>query len=220
MEKSFTFANRESLSDGIVALGMAGDFRFDIRLAHELRPAGDTGVVTASDRTLLGTVDGIGANDFVERALGRPVSRVDSGIVTLNVLDRSTPGKTYLRSIVPDSRLTDGSFSLFGSIPEGARVQVCLARPDDIIAEVYRVADEVKRSKFEPAAAVVVSCAGRKGLLGNQISHEASAIVDAHGGALPLAGFPSFGEIGPVRLGDTYSETLFHNMTFVLLLLG
>jgi hypothetical protein len=34
-----------------------------------------------------------------------------------------------------------------------------------------------------------------------------------------LAGFPSFGEIAPLRRRGGYTRNLFHNMTYVLLLL-
>jgi hypothetical protein len=218
MERCFTYANRAVLDDGVVALGIKGAFAFDIHVAQDLRPVGRTGLVTDSGRTRLRQVDDGGAMAFIERELGRPVTTVDQGIVTLNVLEHGATAK-YLRSIVPDSAAADGGLSLFGGIPVGTRIQVCLAHPDDIIAEVYRVAAQVNASSFEPVAAIVVSCAGRKHLLGNRIEHEARAVVEARG-SLALAGFPSFGEIGPVKVEGVFSDTFFHNMTYILLLLG
>ncbi len=220
MERCFVYANRDVLSDSVAALGIKGPLRFEIRIAHELRPVGHTGVVTASSSTRLQAIDGLGAMQFIEREIGRPVTKVDQGIVTFNVLDRDTHHAKYLRSIVPDSSAADGGLSLFGNVPEGARVQVCLAQPDDIVGEVSRIADEVGAATFQPEAALIVSCSGRKHLLGNRIEHEAKEIVDARGGKIALAGFPSFGEIGPVKAEGRYSETFFHNMTYVLLLLG
>ncbi len=38
--------------------------------------------------------------------------------------------------------------------------------------------------------------------------------------SLALAGFPSLGEIAPLRTADGYSPSLFHNMTYVLMLIG
>jgi hypothetical protein len=221
MEKCFTYVNRNVVADGAVALGMKGDFRYEIRVAHELRGVGRTGTVTSSEATRVKSIDGLDAMAFVEREIGRPVSRVDQGIVTFNVVDRDTSTSKYLRSILPDSEHAgQAGLSVFGGIPVGARVQVCIADPEDIVAEVRRVAAEVGSSSFDPAAAVIVSCAGRKHLLGNRIEHEAAEIVQARRGGIALAGFPSFGEIGPVKIDGKYTEAFFHNMSYVLLLLG
>jgi hypothetical protein len=178
--------------------------------------------VTESAQTRVVSIDGVDAMDFVEREIGRPVSRVDQGIVTFNVIERDTKASKYLRSILPESFDGDArpGLSVFGGIPAGSRVQVCLADPEDIVAEVRRVAAEVGESAFDPAAAVIVSCAGRKHLLGNRIEHEAKEIVKARRGDIALAGFPSFGEIGPVKIEGKYTDTFFHNMSYVLLLLG
>jgi hypothetical protein len=56
--------------------------------------------------------------------------------------------------------------------------------------------------------------------LGNRIEHEVLAVRKSLGDGIALAGFPSFGEFSPVRVQGEYSETFFHNMTYVLLLLG
>jgi hypothetical protein len=220
MERCFTYANREALEDSVVALGIKGAIRFDIRVAHELRPVGHVGVVTSAEGTRLRLIDDVGAMAFVEREIGRPVTKVDQGIVTFNVLDRDTFHTKYLRSIVPDSGAADGGLSLFGGVPQGARVQVCIAQPDDIVGEVRRIADDLGASPFRAEAALIVSCAGRKHLLGNRIEHEANEVTRARSGDIALAGFPSFGEIGPVKIEGKYTDTFFHNMTYVLLLLG
>ena len=214
------FANRQVLEQGVIFLGFSGEFRWDIHLAHEMEPVGNPGLVTATEGPRLVRIEQQSAMDFVEAAIGRPVSRVDQGIVTFNVVDKEIPGKRYLRSIVTDSEGCDGSFSLFGRIPLHSQVQVCLAQPEAIVKDVYRVAAEASHCGFQPRAALAVSCAGRKHLLGNRIEHEVQAVRESLGEDLALAGFPSFGEFSPVNVQGRYSETYFHNMTYALLLLG
>jgi hypothetical protein len=219
MQRSYTYANRGVLDDAIVVLGIQGALKFDIHVAHELKPVGRPGFVTSAGHTELRSIDGLSAMEFVEREIGRPVSRVDQGIVTLGMLDREVPELRALRSIRMSST-PGGELSLFGAIEEGTPVQVCIAHPDDVVREVERLAERVRDDSFCPAAAIIVSCAGRKHLLGNRIAHEASEIVKARGGNIALAGFPSFGEIGPVKVAGGLSPALFHNMTYVLLLIG
>ena len=71
------------------------------------------------------------------------------------------------------------------------------------------------------AAAVVISCAGRKWLLEDRGEEEVEQVLAALGQRIPLVGFPSFGEIGPFRKPDgAYTETFFHNVTFVICSIG
>nr|WP_294249201.1 FIST C-terminal domain-containing protein [Propionivibrio sp.] len=88
-----------------------------------------------------------------------------------------------------------------------------------MVAEVHAIAEAASASGKGAAAALVISCSGRKVLLGEQIKHETSALTEAFAPDLPLAGFTSFGEIAPLRRADGYTRNLFHNMTYVLLVI-
>jgi hypothetical protein len=57
--------------------------------------------------------------------------------------------------------------------------------------------------------------------LGNRIGHEVQAVRERLPRTTAFAGFTSFGEFGPLRHADgRYTATFFHNMTYILLLLG
>jgi small ligand-binding sensory domain FIST len=109
---------------------------------------------------------------------------------------------------------------LHGGVQPGDLVQVCVAESSELISEVHRIVEQIDIGDFVPSAALIVSCAGRKWLLGGQIEFEVRALADRFGGSLPIAGFPSFGEIGPLWHEGKYTRNLFHNMTYVLLLFG
>jgi hypothetical protein len=142
-------------------------------------------------------------------------------VLALTVTDHDRADEKILRTIVPDFSVESGSLGLYGGIEAGKRVRVCLADPQQLTAEVYRIAAEARSQGFEPAAAFFVSCNGRKWLLGEQIRHETLALKETFGRDLPLVGFASFGEIGPLKTEHGgYTRNLFHNMTYVLLLLG
>ncbi len=221
MNKCFLYANRQVFDNGLVTLGLAGDFRWSIHLANHLEPVGKMGIVTEAHGTRLVRVDGLSTVEFIEDSISRPISKIDQGIVTLNLLDKDVPGKRYLRSIVTNSQDGGGGLSLFGGIGLGSRVQVCIAQPEAIVNEVYALAERVRHDGFEASAAIIVSCAGRKHLLGNRIEHEVLAIREVLPDSAAIAGFPSFGEFAPLRHSEGgYTATFFHNMTYVLLLLG
>ncbi|WP_137940108.1 FIST N-terminal domain-containing protein [Chitinivorax sp. B] len=216
----FLFANRQLLQDAIVLLGAYGPIRYAIRVANTLSPIGQPGLVNDACGTNVNTIDGLSAMDFIERETGKPVLQTDRGVVSLMVINPTDPAQRRIRSIVPDFSEENGHLGLYGGIEQGQTVQVCLASPEALIQEVYAVADQAKSLAFTPQAALIVSCGGRKTLLGAQVEHEIRALSQAFPDGLPLAGYPSFGEIGPLPLADGYTRSLFHNMSYVLLLLG
>ncbi len=219
MQSSYIYVNREVLSDALVVLAACGDLRFSIRVGNSLQAIGRSGRIDAIEGTQLHRVDGLTAKEFIERETGRTVLQTDRGTLSLLVNDAEVSEEKCLRSIIPDLLDTGGSLGLFGGIPRGHSVQVCLARPEDMVAEVRTIAEAASASGKGAAAALVISCSGRKVLLGEQIKHETSALTEAFAPDLPLAGFTSFGEIAPLRRADGYTRNLFHNMTYVLLVI-
>lgn len=220
MENCVLFYNRQIVRDGVVILAACGPLQFDILVGNTLPPVGRPGVVRAAEGTLIRDIDGIGGMDFIERETGKPVLQTDRGVVTLTVIDAEHPQRKRLRSIVPDFGDKQASLGLYGGIETGERVQVCLANPEQLIEEVRTLAEQTRANRFPPKAALVVSCIGRKQVLGTAVTHEVDLLANAFPEGLPMAGFPSFGEIGPLKENGGYTPNMFHNMTYVLLLLG
>ncbi len=73
---------------------------------------------------------------------------------------------------------------------------------------------------FKPVAALIISCAGRKYVLGGDLREEARAFLESAPPLAAMAGFPSFGEIAPLRQQSGYSASLLHNMTLVVVAIG
>ena len=221
MQQCCVIGNREVGTDCVVMIAAEGPLVFDIAVGNSLTPVGADGLVDRASGTNVMQIDGLQAMDFIERETGKQVLQTDRGVLALTVIDNARSDEKILRTIVPDFSVETGSLGLYGGIEAGKRVRVCLADPEQLTAEVYRIAAEARERGFEPAAAFFVSCNGRKWLLGEQIRHETLALKQTFGRELPLVGFASFGEIGPLKTEDgRYTRNLFHNMTYVLLLLG
>jgi len=219
MESCYLYANREVISDALVVLAAYGDLHFSIRVANSLQTIGRSGLIESAEGAVVHRIDGISAMDFIERETGKPVLQTDWGILSLLVQDPEVAEEMRQRSIVPDSSARLGTLGLFGGIARGHSVRVCLAHPEDMVAEVRAIAEAASASGRVPVAALVVSCSGRKAVLGTHIGHEVSALTEAFAAGLPLAGFPSLGEIAPLQGANGYTRNLFHNMTYVLLLI-
>ncbi len=220
MESCVLFCNRQAINDALVGVSIYGDISFDIAVCNALTPIGKPGLVDEAEGTNIIKVDGIAATAFIERETGKPVLQTDRGITALTIVDPDQPEIRRLRAIVPNFSQTDEALGLFGGIECGKTVQVCLAEPERIVREAYELAARQKASGFKALAAILVSCVGRKWLLGPEIHHELDALIKEYGEEMPIAGFPSFGEIGPVKVSGNYSRNLFHNMTCIILLFG
>ena len=220
IKSSFVYANKKVLTDSIAILLIDGDIAFDIKLAHNMNATGKYGVVTKSSDTFVNTIDNIPASDFIKQKLGKPMSIVDEGVIVFKVTNDGNNDSRVRAIFAPNSTSNTDAIKLGGGIKEGNRVQLCRASPDKIISDVTVIAKSVKDLPFTPIAAIIVSCAGRKRVLGDSISQEVSEIKNNCPTIKAIAGYPSLGEIGPVKNNKDYSSALFHNMTFILLLIG
>ncbi|MFO1391154.1 MAG: FIST C-terminal domain-containing protein [Agitococcus sp.] len=212
------YHNQQVLNDCIVALHAIGDIKFSVHIENSISPIGDIGQINASFSNRIDAIDQLDAMRFIEKQTGKPILRSDRGSISLTIIDHQQQLKR-LRSIKSDIGEDANSVFVYGGIPEGQKVQVCIAQPEQLIEEVYRVAQQAQQKNHFAVAAIVVSCAGRKSLLGAQLNHEVDA-VKQHFNSLPMIGFPSLGEIGPLKNQNGQDINLFHNMTYVLLLIN
>jgi len=220
-QKCFVYVNKEVLTDSIAILAVEGDLLFNISVANTLQPMGEPGTITDCSRTQVKSIDDIPAMDFIERELGKPLEVVDQGNIVFRLIENEVNGEHRITGLLlPDDRMQDSSIKLFGKIDHGKRVQVCLAPPERILQDVKDIGLSLKDLPFKPIAALIVSCAGRKKVLADNIGNEVKEILQSFPSLEALVGFPSFGEFGPLKTDTGYSQALFHNMTFILLLIG
>jgi len=221
MERCFVYINREVVTDTVAMLALSGNFPFDIFTVHNTKPEGRVGTITRCKATTIQEINNIPAMQFVEEAMGKPLAHIDTGTITGNVMspDQSHPmrHRSLLLSKNPER---DTDIQLFGGMSEGDQIQLCLTSPSKIVDEVETVATKLDQLEFRPAAAIIISCAGRKQLLGNKNNVEISALTSAQKRPEAIAGFPSLGEISPIKTKHGYSQSLFHNMTYVLFAFG
>jgi hypothetical protein len=220
-KECFVYSNREILTDSIVILAVEGPLKFDISIANNFNEVGKPGKVSNAEGTMVKTINGFPAMDFVTGELGRPLETVDAGSVVLKLTDPKHEKENKIRALLLTENVLDkDELTLFGSAKENEVANVCIVSAEKIIKDVKDIAKHINKFNFTPIAALIVSCAGRKRVLGNDIKEEVKELLRGNNSIKALAGFPSFGEFGPVKNSDGYSKTLFHNMTFILLLIG
>jgi len=220
-ESCQVFANQNVLSDSIVLLAIEGEIEFDIQLGNSPVAVGKSGTITAQNGTRIQQVDNIPIMEFIERELGKPLDHIDKGILTLRTVNPDQTGEHKVRSmLLPAKEESEPSVLLLGGVEKSEQIQVCTYPPERMLQDVRDIAQRIANSQFKPQAAIIISCAGRKAVLGSAIQQEIQKLRENVPSLQALAGFPSFGEYAPFHRAQHYSPTLFHNMTYVVLLLA
>lgn len=213
--QSYQFIGSEKLEDSLPILLFSGPLQLSAGVATGWKPLGKAGVVTKSKANLVYEIDGEPALDFFKRYVGTPSAAIVS---TPLAVFESESDEYYLRAPTAYDEAS-GSVTFFGTVPESARVRLSHSSTDDILAgatESFERARERYPQSKQPEAALLVSCAVRKMLLGGRTGEEMNRFKSQYESSLPVCGFYAYGEIGPLADGTTQ----FLNTTIVTLLLG
>ena len=219
---SKVFLNGTEYEDAVAILTGCGDLGFAVNAASGWTPVGCEGVVEDIQGCEIRTISGQTAQEFMAGQWGKPLGEADIATVPLAAYQVGSKEHFFLRS-TSHLHADTGAVTTFGSVEQGTVVRVCNASREDVIRGGTDTMQGLTLDSlgFVPSAAIVISCAGRKWLLADRGEKEIAAFFDHLGYSVPLIGFPSFGEISPFRLGDgTYTTVNFHNVTFVVCLLG
>jgi hypothetical protein len=218
--RSRIFLNGREIEDGVAILLASGTLPFVTTASSGFVPIGAPGTVEESHGKTIGRISGQTPAAFIKGQIGKPLAEADLGILALASYIDPERERFVMRASYRFDMLS-GAIEIFGSIPTGSTVRISGANREQLLTAAAECIESLVRTGFKPAAAIVISCAGRKWELENCGEDEVSLIQDVLGQHIPLVGFPSFGEIGPFRRNDgTYSESLFHNTTLVICLLG
>jgi len=211
MRETFVFSASQVIPNGVVAL------IFD-RNTIELQ-----GIAVSGWK-------GIGTLKTITKAEGNIVYRIDDEPALdmynkyLNIGDDPMLAAEYPLLLIRD----DGSFVLraafvvnedksmvyAGTVPEGAKVRFSMPPGSEIIEHAIEQMSKFNQQILRSDAIVLFSCKARHLALGPMVEDEISAVHKLW--KVPLVGFFSYGEIGPVPQG----RCDFHNYTLVPVLIN
>lgn len=200
----------------VVAIGFYGA---RLRVAHGSaggwEPFGPRRLVTQAEGNILYALDGQPALALYKRYLGeRAAGLPATGLLfPLCLLPSRDAEHGLVRTIlaVDEGRQ---SLTFAGDIPEGHYVRLMKAGCDALVggAETAALAAADTRGMAD-GFAVLVSCVGRKLVMGQRVEEEIEAVLGELGVGARAAGFYSYGEICPTGL--VHSCDL-HNQTMTL----
>lgn len=215
-------------SDSIVGVGLYGpSICLTQGSSGGWHPFGPTRRVTRCDGNILYTLDDEPALDIYKRYLGDYAKDLPaSGLLfPFEMLSEAAQPVGLIRTIQGIDE-DAGSLLLAGSVEQGGYLRLMHASTDALIAGAETAAVQIQSSEHNPTVhtptlALLISCVGRKLVMGDRVDEEVEAVHDlltSHLKTPPfLSGFYSYGEINPLETSET---TCFHNQTMTIALLS
>jgi len=163
-------------------------------------------------------LDGEPALDLYERYLGDEAKNLPgTGLrFPLQVMDPENPERKIIRTILSIDR-DQRSLTFAGDVPEGWQARLMRGVFDRLVLGAKDAARQAKCGTVESSnggrLALLVSCIGRRVLMGQRISEELEAALAELGEDFAPFGFYSYGEIAPQADSRTCE---LHNQTMTI----
>jgi hypothetical protein len=204
----------------VVGIGFYGPaFRAEHGSAGGWRAFGPKRRVTHAEANVLYTLDDKPALALYKRYLGDRADELPGAglLFPLQLLSDSSEETGLVRTILAVDEEKQ-SLTFAGDLPMGHYVRLMKAGHDALVEGARTAAETPTGSKIKgPRAAILVSCVGRKLVLGRRVEEEVEAVLQQLGKGVDAVGFYSYGEICPSGL--THGCEL-HNQTMTLTVIG
>ena len=204
-ERTWTLSNRGLSQRQIVAIGFSGaQLRVGNGSFHGWRPFGPVRKVTRSAGNVLFELDGQPALDIYKRYLGEYAKGLPaSGLLfPFEMLGEDRGALGLIRTILGVDE-SAGSLVLAGNIVEDGYLRLMHASTDSLVDGAMAAAEAAHDAApgADPGESLVllVSCVGRKLVMGARADEEVEAVQTVFGPKASIAGFYSNGEISPMR---------------------
>lgn len=219
--RTFTLGPQGVTDNQVVAVGLCGpQLRFGHGSFGGWEAFGPARKVTRSTDNILYELDGEPALDIYKRYLGDHASKLPaSGLLfPFAMLGEDHSALGLIRTILGVDEAA-GSLTLAGEIDPDGYLRLMHASTDKLVNGAETAAEAALDMLDHPGEmlAILVSCVGRKLVMGNRVDEEVEAVSDVFNGKASLTGFYSYGEISPFLPG---ASCKLHNQTMTITCLG
>lgn len=181
---------------------------------HGWRPFGPARKVTRSQGNMLFELDGQPALDVYKRYLGEHARDLPgSGLLfPFEMLGEDHGAVGLIRTILGTDEAA-GGLVLAGDIIEQGYLRLMHASTDSLVEGAHVAAEAAARGQQTGGLALLVSCVGRKLVMGDRVDEEVEVVANVFGKDAVVAGFYSNGEISP---GLDGLSCRLHNQTMTI----
>jgi hypothetical protein len=214
-EKTIVGLNNDASAGKIVAIGFYGNqIHFGFGCEGGWSDFGPEREVTESEKNVLYKIGDRFALDLYKEYLGKYADELPGSSLYFPLsMKENVNSEPIVRTILSIDEVKK-SMTFAGNIPVGSTVRLMKGNLDKLIDASYQAADLIyKDQKQEPDLALLVSCVGRKIVLGTRVEEEIEVVKEVFGHKMLVFGFYSYGEISPT-LNKVACEL--HNQTMTI----
>lgn len=218
-KQTWTLGPAGSKDDQIVVIGLYGS---NIKLSYGSfagwEPFGPARKVTKSSGNILYELDGDRALDIYKLYLGDHADGLPaSGLLfPFEMMGKNQEKSGIFRTILGMNE-AEGSLTLAGNIDPNGFLKLMHSSTEKLIngaeTAAQQVTDSLMKNSNSEALAILVSCVGRKLLMGDRVDEEVEAVAEQLGKNTALTGFYSNGEIAGTEF---HGECHLHNQTMTI----
>lgn len=220
-QQTFVLDNHGASSDRLVAVGLYGDkLLFSHGSFGGWSPFGPARKVTRSVNNVLYELDGEPALAVYKKYLGDHAKDLPaSGLLFPFAMLGSDHNEIGLIRTILAVDEEAGSLTLAGEIDRDGYLKLMHANTDALVdgAEAAARAALDMQGSAAGGLALLVSCVGRKLVMGGRVDEEIEAVSEVFGRGATLAGFYSYGEISPFTKSV---DCKLHNQTMTITYMG
>ena len=216
---TYQFHKNNVYTDAAPFMLIGGPLLYSFGVESGWIPIGKKAVVSRSENHMVYEIDNDTALEFFQHHLGKKLGLGEESIMgdyPLAVFEENTDS-FYLRAATTFDAET-GSLTFVGNVPQGSTIQLTHSTRDKIVEATKTSVNAAVKGYpgTRPSAALCFSCASRKQVLGTRVEEEYDAFKQ-YFPDLPVAGFYTYGEIGPLNRDK---PARFHNDTFFNIIFG
>ncbi len=170
-------------------------------------------MITRSKDNILYELDGQSALDLYKKYLGEQSAGLP-GTALLFPLSITSDGDVPVVRTILSIDEEQKSMTFAGDMPEGKYARLMKANFERLIDGASRAAENSAVPMAQPVdLAILISCVGRKLVLGQRIEEEVEGVREVFGAGTMLTGFYSYGEISPFTPS---AQCELHNQTMTI----
>ncbi len=214
-EKTIVGLNEDATAGKIVVIGFYGNhIHFGFGSEGGWSDFGPEREVTQSKQNVLYKIGDHHALDLYKDYLGKYADELPGSSLYFPLSMREKGSTTTVVRTILSIDEENKTMTFAGNIPEGSSVRLMKANTDRLIDASSQAAAKVQNNSVTARQlALLVSCVGRRIVLGDRVEEELEVVRDIFGPSAILCGFYSYGEISPT-LDQVACEL--HNQTMTI----
>ena len=200
-EKTIVGLNNDATAGKIVAVGFYGNhIHFGFGSEGGWGDFGPEREVTLSEKNVLYKIDDHFALDLYKEYLGKYAAELPGSSLYFPLSMREKGNTAAVVRTILSIDEEKKSMTFAGNIPVGSSVRLMKGNMDKLIDASSNAAMKiVKEQSNQTQLALLVSCVGRRIVLGDRVEEELEVVKEIFGDQTMLCGFYSYGEISPTK---------------------